>query len=347
MSYKQRKFNKAHIEKLEANLGAANLGAANPGAANPGAANLRAANPQLITDDTCDGTGYLMSSLGSTNVVILKRPQITAEIDSSHVLVLQEVTVNAGANFNAAMQSQKPEETPLAFHIPLEKDESYIPSKDKANILGATCLVVCSLLKENMPNPHALLEESTLSVYDLLKERIQSMYLNVRVPPKEIRHSFYVQPKVGTPSESYIPPKDEANILGGTGLVVHRLLKESTPNSYVQPKGGTKSNLIVSFKKATLTNFCFLLKGTKSYRDVLSQREIRHGLYFQPKGGTVSFSIADSRFDSTRLIFAFFSALHTSIFTCSATFRLTFFLQSQILCSALPAARFSRPNWAY
>lgn len=185
----------------------------------------------------------------------------------------------------------------------------------------------------------------------------------VRRLPEESTPNSYVQPKGGTPSESHIPlEKKEMH------LVVHSLLEKSTSNSYVQPKGGTQSNLIVPFKRTTSTNFCFSLKGTKSSCDVVFERKIRHGSYVQPKGGTVPFSIADSRFDLIQLIFAlslfyalaffvtirctnsganFAAALHTSIFTCSATFRSAFFSQSQLLCSALPAAKFPGPNWAY
>ena len=78
----------------ETNFKAANPGTMHLGEANPKAVNSGAANPQLILNDTCDGIGHLMSSLSSTNVVILKQPQTTAETDSSHALVLQEEDVD-------------------------------------------------------------------------------------------------------------------------------------------------------------------------------------------------------------------------------------------------------------
>ena len=331
---------------------------------NPGAANSGAANPQLILDDIGDSTGHTTNSLGNTNVVILKRPQTTSKIDSSHALVLQEGDANeedtdqegdaddekdmwdtdmrawtrspqwmAGSqrktvviggqkswskwrtqdsaiidSLNALVQDVNVDAATQSQKLKETPSESDIPLEK-----GGTCPVVCRLPEESTPNP-------------------------------------YVQPKGGTPSEFHIPlEKGEMHLVVHSLLEEntsnqHALLEESTPNSYVQPKGGTQSNLIVSFKRTTLTNFCFLLKGTKSYRHVLFHREIRHGLYFQPKrgtpfesdiplekkrtkshrdvvfgreichdsyvqlkGGTVPFRIADLRlrFNSTRLIFAF------------------------------------------
>lgn len=108
------------------------------------------------------------------------------------------------------------------------------------------------------------------------------------------------------------------SLLKGSTPNPYALLEESTPNSYVQPKWGTQSNMFVLSKRATPPNFYFLLKGrvqpnshvlvngrgTKSNRYVWFEWKIRHDSYVQSKGGTVSLRIADSRFGLTQLMFS-------------------------------------------
>lgn len=202
----------------------------------------------------------------------------------------------------------------------------------------ATLFIICSLLKKNTPNQHVLLKESTPNSYVQPK---REMLFELHIPSEK--------------DKSCIPfQKDELHILlenGGTHFVIyclpkdmpnpHDLLEKSTPNLYVQPKGETHNMFNLS-KRATPTNFYFLLKGTKSYCDIVFQMKIHHDLYFQlkertlsesdiplekkrtkshcdvvrkfchdsyvqPKGGTVPFRIADLRlcFDLTQLTFAF------------------------------------------
>ena len=159
---------------------------------------------------------------------------------------------------------------PSKLHIPLVK--------------RATLFIIRSLLKKNTPNQHALLKESTPNSYVQPK---REMLFELHIPSEKDKSCIPLQK-----DESHIPLEN-----GGTHLVIyrlpkdmpnpHNLLEKSTPNPYVQPKGETHNTFDLS-ERATPTNFCFLLKGTKSYRDIVFQMKIHHDLYFQPKGGTPS-----------------------------------------------------------